>query len=107
MPSYITDDDRFKISTGNHAALGNDYYDTDVDEPAYLYPEDGRMVPGPYETNLGGDDWVADAAIKVIQNEDWSGAASQLQRHRQDRPHVGRRRASTPSPSTAGILRRS
>ena len=30
------------------------------------------MVPGPYDTNLGGDNWVADAAIKVIQNEDWS-----------------------------------
>ncbi len=30
------------------------------------------MVPGPYGTNLGGDNWVADAAIKVIQNEDWS-----------------------------------
>jgi arylsulfatase A-like enzyme len=32
------------------------------------------MVPGPYDTNLGGDDWVADAAIKVIQDpdKDWS-----------------------------------
>ena len=51
----------------------NDYYRTDVDEPAYLYPEDGRMVPGPYEDNLGGDDWVVDAAIKFVENsEDWS-----------------------------------
>jgi Type I phosphodiesterase / nucleotide pyrophosphatase len=72
VPSYILDDNRFMISTGNHAALGNDYYNTDVDKPAYLYPEDGRMVPGPYDTNLGGDDWVADAAAKVIANEDWS-----------------------------------
>jgi arylsulfatase A-like enzyme len=72
VPSYIANDNRFKISTGNHAAAGNDYYGTDVDQPAYLYPEDGRMVPGPYDTNLGGDDWVADCAIKVIENEDWS-----------------------------------
>jgi hypothetical protein len=79
VPAYIADDDRFKISTGNNPTTDatpppppNDYYRTDVDEPAYLYPEDGRMVPGPYETNLGGDDWVADAAVKVIENEDWS-----------------------------------
>jgi arylsulfatase A-like enzyme len=81
VPSYITDDHRFKISTGNNATPAtpgptpaplNDYYRTDVDKPAYLYSEDGRMVPGPYDTNLGGDDWVADAAVKVIENEDWS-----------------------------------
>jgi hypothetical protein len=78
VPAYIADDDRFKISTGNDLSTAspspapNDYYGTKADKPAYLYPEDGRMVPGPYETNLGGDDWVADAAIKVIENEDWS-----------------------------------
>ncbi len=73
VPSYITDDNRFKISTGNHSSEGPwDYYDTDVDMPAYLYPEDGRMVPGPYQDNLSGDDWVADAAIAVMQHEDWS-----------------------------------
>jgi predicted AlkP superfamily pyrophosphatase or phosphodiesterase len=81
VPSYITDDHRFKISTGNNATPDvmptpptplNDYYRTDVDKPAYLYAEDGRMVPGPYETNEGGDDWVVDAAIKVVENEDWS-----------------------------------
>jgi arylsulfatase A-like enzyme len=73
VPAYIADDHRFKISTGNHHALdGADYYGTDVDKPAYLYPEDGRHVPGPYDTNLSGDDWTTDAAIKVIENEDWS-----------------------------------
>ena len=78
MPAYIANDDRFKISIGNDLSTAspspapNDYYGTKTDKPAYLYPEDGRMVPGPYETNLGGDDWVADAAIKVIENEDWS-----------------------------------
>ena len=73
MPTYISGDHRFKISTGNHAPAGNDYYNTNVDKPAYLYSEDGRMVPGPYDTNLGGDNWVADCAIKVIENgSDWS-----------------------------------
>jgi hypothetical protein len=78
VPAYITDNHRFKISTGNDLSTAspspqpNDYYGTNVDKPAYLYPEDGRMVPGPYETNLGGDDWVADAAIEVIKHEDWS-----------------------------------
>jgi hypothetical protein len=82
-PTYILDDNRFKISTGNNATVDentplNDYYRTDVDKPAYLYSEDGRMVPGRYASNLGGDDWVADAAIKVIENAgkagnpDWS-----------------------------------
>ena len=79
VPAYIADDHRFKISTGNNPTTTatpppplNDYYRTDVDKPAYLYSEDGRMVPGPYDTNLGGDDWVADAAIKVMEKEDWS-----------------------------------
>jgi hypothetical protein len=76
-PTYILDANRFKISTGNNATVDastplNDYYRTDVDKPAYLYSEDGRMVPGPYASNLGGDDWVADCAIKVMENEDWS-----------------------------------
>jgi hypothetical protein len=77
VPDYIMNDHRFKISTGNNATVDattplNDYYRTDVDKPAWIYPEDGRMVPGPYESNLGGDDWVVDAAIKVVENEDWS-----------------------------------
>ena len=81
VPDSILNDNRFKISTGNNATPDimptpatplNDYYRTDVDKPAYLYAEDGRMVPGPYDTNEGGDDWVVDAAIKVVEGEDWS-----------------------------------
>lgn len=68
MPIYISDDARFKVSAGN----ASDAYGTDVDKPAWLYPEDGRYAPGPYADHLSGDAWVADAAIKVIQNEDWS-----------------------------------
>jgi hypothetical protein len=75
VPAYISGDDRFKTSTANSAAAGNDYYGTKTAVPAYLYPEDGRMVPGPYDTNLGGDTWVADCAIKVIENAGKDGNA--------------------------------
>ena len=52
---------------------GNDYT-TATTPPAWIYPEDGdRMVPGTIEGHLGGDTWVADAAIKIMQNENWSG----------------------------------
>lgn len=69
VPSYIASDPRFMISSGN----STDAYGTAVDKPAYLYPEDGRYAPGPYPDNLSGDAWVADAAIKVMENEeDWS-----------------------------------
>jgi arylsulfatase A-like enzyme len=65
VPSYILNDDRFKISSGN----SGDKYGTDVTAPAYLYPEDGRYAPGPYADHRSGDAWVADAAIKFIDNE--------------------------------------
>jgi len=70
LPSYIESDKRFLISSGNPT----DAYGTTVDKPAYLYPEDGRYAPGPYPNNLSGDAWVADAAIKVMEDpdSDWS-----------------------------------
>ncbi len=69
VPSYIADDTRFLISSGN----AGDPLGTDVDDPAWLYPDDGRHVPGTIEGHLSGDDWVADAAIKFMQNEKhWS-----------------------------------
>jgi len=75
IPSYIADDTRFDI---NSDATYNDY-GTNTASPAWIYPEDGdRMVPGTTEGHLGGDDWVADATIKIMQNTantpgDWSG----------------------------------
>jgi len=68
VPDYILTDDRFKISSGN----SSDAYGTKTTSPANLYPEDGRYAPGPYPGHRSGDEWVADAAIKVIQNEEWS-----------------------------------
>jgi hypothetical protein len=42
--------------------------------PSWVYPGDGnRMVPGTDPGHLGGDVWVTDAAIAMMQREDWSG----------------------------------
>jgi hypothetical protein len=74
VPDYIASDNRFKISSGN----ATDTYDTDVDKPTWLYPEDGRHVPGVYEDHLAGDDWVVDAAVKVMEDEDSDWSAMHL-----------------------------
>ena len=69
VPWYIADDNRFNISSGN----ASDTYGTKVDQPAWLYPEDGRYAPGPYPLHKSGDAWVADAAIKVMTfDRNWS-----------------------------------
>jgi hypothetical protein len=77
-PDYIKNNDRYKVSVGNTRAEGDvgypgDYYGTKEDAPAWRYPEDGRYVAGPFADHLSGDTWVADAAIDIINNEDWSG----------------------------------
>jgi Type I phosphodiesterase / nucleotide pyrophosphatase len=70
LPSYIASDKRFLISSGN----ASDAYGTTDAAPSFLYPEDGRYAPGPYPGHLSGDAWVADAAVKVIEDpdSDWS-----------------------------------
>jgi hypothetical protein len=78
VPTYITDDPRFKVSVANTRAEGaigypGDYYGTKDGFPAYMYYEDGRYVAGPFDTNLSGDTWVADAAIQIMEHENWSG----------------------------------
>ena len=70
VPSYIANDTRFDV---NSDATYNDY-GTNTASPAWIYPEDGdRMIPGTTEGHLGGDNWVADATMKIMQNENWSG----------------------------------
>jgi hypothetical protein len=77
VPAYLTAPDandptlcgRFYINSdsGNH-------YGTKDAFPSWLYPSDGnRFWPGNDPAHLGGDTWVADAAIKMMQNENWSG----------------------------------
>lgn len=49
-------------------------YGTRAAFPSWLYPEDGnRYVAGTDPAHLGGDAWVADAAIEMMAREDWSG----------------------------------
>jgi len=68
-PDYIANDTRFLVSSGN----ASDTYETTSTAPAWIYPEDGRYVPGEIADHTSGDDWVADAALKIMDNEDWSG----------------------------------
>ncbi|MCX6363803.1 MAG: alkaline phosphatase family protein [Actinobacteria bacterium] len=69
LPDYIKSDTRFLISSGN----AGDTYETTLTAPSWMYPEDGRYVPGPVADHTSGDNWVADAALKIMDNEDWSG----------------------------------
>ncbi len=68
--STLVTDNRFKISSGQRRA---DTYGTDVTPPAYLYPEDGRYAPGPWDDHLSGDAWVADAGMRFMaEMPNWS-----------------------------------
>ncbi len=54
------------------------HYGTRDAFPSWIYPEDGnRFFPGTDASALaghtGGDEWVADAAIEMIERENWSG----------------------------------
>jgi hypothetical protein len=81
VPSYIKSPAlpqnpyRYFVSVGNDipAERPADYYGTKTDKPAWLYPEDGRYVPSPYADNQSGDIWVADAAMAMMEHENWSG----------------------------------
>jgi Type I phosphodiesterase / nucleotide pyrophosphatase len=76
VPSYIGEPfcNRFWINSD-----GGNSYGTAAAFPSWMYPEDGnRFFPGTDASaqqlgHLGGDTWVADAAISMMQNEDWSG----------------------------------
>jgi predicted AlkP superfamily pyrophosphatase or phosphodiesterase len=50
-------------------------YGTDILSPGNIYPLDGdRFVPGFTPGHVGGDNWSADAAIRVIDNDPaWRG----------------------------------
>ena len=77
VPSYLTGPDpddptlcgRFFINSDK----ANDY-GTHQAFPAWMYQGEGnRFVPGDDPKHLGGDTWVADAAIAMMENENWSG----------------------------------
>jgi hypothetical protein len=75
VPTYLYDPvndfcGRFYINSDK----ANDY-GTLAQFPSRVYPEDGdRFFPGTNDAHLGGDVWVADAAMAMMENEaDWSG----------------------------------
>jgi hypothetical protein len=71
VPAYLTEPKcgRFYINSDS----GNDYT-TKAKSPSWLYPLDGdRFVPGRNPQHLGGDVWVADAAMAMMEKENWSG----------------------------------
>jgi hypothetical protein len=81
VPAYLTAPDALVPTTCGRFFInsdkGNDY-GTLTTFPASLYPEDGnRFVPGSDASALaghtGGDTWVADAAMAMMENENWSG----------------------------------
>jgi hypothetical protein len=77
VPSYLTAADdadptlcgRFFINSDK-----NNDYGTKAAFPSWLYPSEGnRYFPGNDPAHLGGDTWVADAAVAMMREEDWSG----------------------------------
>jgi hypothetical protein len=69
VPSYIASDTRYRVSAGN----ANNTYGTETAWPSWLGPEDGRYTPGTIAGHVGGDAWVADATMAIMEHEDWSG----------------------------------
>jgi hypothetical protein len=81
VPSYL------RLPDANDAKLcgrffinsdSNNDYGTKAAFPSFMYPEDGnRFFPGTDASaqagHLGGDTWVADAAIAMMAREPWSG----------------------------------
>ncbi len=63
VPEYIKKNERFTLNCSQE-------YGTQES----LYPLDGnRFYPGTDVRHYGGDVWVADAAVEVLNHEDWSG----------------------------------
>ena len=69
VPTYISQPfcNRYWVNSGNT-------YGTSEAFPSWIYPLDGnRFVPGYDPNHLGGDAWVADASMAMMEIEDWSG----------------------------------
>jgi hypothetical protein len=76
VPTYISQPKCGRFYINSDAT--NDY-GTLTTPPAFMYPEDGnRFVPGFDPQHLGGDTWAADAAMSIMENENWSGMAVTL-----------------------------
>jgi hypothetical protein len=74
VPSYITGGGAAECGRFFINSDGSNHYGTLDAFPSWIYPADGnRFVPGSDPAHLGGDVWVADAAIAMMANEDWAG----------------------------------
>jgi hypothetical protein len=71
VPPYIADPSCGRYYVDSSTSLD---YGTATTPPAWMYPLDGnRFVPGFDPEHLGGDVWVADAAMDMMGREPWSG----------------------------------
>jgi hypothetical protein len=73
VPDYIAAPEcgRYYVDSSSAAA---DSYGTATTAPAWMYPLDkNRFVPGRDPAHLGGDVWVADAGMAMMERENWSG----------------------------------
>jgi hypothetical protein len=70
VPGYLSDPcGRFFINSDK----ANDFGTLGA-FPSWMYPEDGnRFFPGHDPAHLGGDVWAADAAMAMMEHENWSG----------------------------------
>ncbi|MFL6070833.1 MAG: alkaline phosphatase family protein [Actinomycetes bacterium] len=72
VPDYLYDP--VNDYCGRYWVNSSNTYGTSTAFPSWIYPLDGnRFVPGYDQAHLGGDTWVADAAMDMMQNEEWSG----------------------------------
>jgi hypothetical protein len=71
VPSYIAAPECGRYYIDSSTGLS---YGTASTPPAWMYPLDGnRFVPGRDPLHLGGDVWVADAGMAMMERENWSG----------------------------------
>ncbi len=71
VPAYLSDPACGRYSINSDKA--NDFGTLGA-FPSWMYPEDGdRFFPGDDPAHLGGDVWAADAAMAMMENENWSG----------------------------------
>lgn len=77
VPSYLTGPDPADPTLCGRYFINSDKnndYGTHQSFPAWMYQGEGnRFVPGNDPAHLGGDTWVADAAIEMMKRENWSG----------------------------------
>ena len=89
---------RYKVSVGNDLSAAspspapNDYYGTKTAQPAWRYPEDGRYVAGPVPRSSERRHVGRRRGHRHHGERGLVRPLRDLQRHRQGRPHVGRRR---------------